>query len=546
MALRKATPVRFTPRGLSDAFDSTEAFFGACRSLSNLVFDQQNPELVICRPGVGVAITTFGGFTTPTFIPVFAAIGHYIIGMVSTGRNVGQDEPFMFNLQSNTFVTISGVTSGNTPTSLATTGDWTPPTIAVVGTKVLITHAGFNGSGSNFFGVLDISNLASPAWSSANTATNALPGVPQCVANFNNRAYFAVGNILYYSDTLVPLTRTNATQSITLGGIDSVTALSGLPVQTTSGGVTQALLAFKEFEVWQVTGDPAVTGAPLLVNYLSLNVGTKAGRSVVQTPIGTAFMAIDGPMLVTSLGVLQVMTFAPVPGETDKPDIQAPFIYSTAPTRTAAGYTGGVYRICVDTFLNSIISTNDYWFDGRRRRWSGPHTWPADCMDQVGNYFVVSHRTTGAALYKAQIIPDATTVYLDNGSPLMFNLESSTFPKDAKMNEKQVVESTIELGTAGGTVVYTINALNDQRVSLNQVVLTALGRGALWGSNLWGVNFWTASINTPKVYTVAWTAPVVFQKMALQVSGQASNNISIGTFFARYQDTGYMNANPGT
>ena len=62
MAISKAQPIRFTPRGLSDAFDATDRFQGACQALTNLVFDQSNPELVVTRPGVTqLASFTVGG-----------------------------------------------------------------------------------------------------------------------------------------------------------------------------------------------------------------------------------------------------------------------------------------------------------------------------------------------------------------------------------------------------------------------------------------------------------------------------------------------------
>ena len=360
--------------------------------------------------------------------------------------------------------------------------------------------------------------------------------VPSWVANLNNRAYFVNGNILNFSDVLVPLTRTNATQALTLGNTSQVYALSGLPIQTVSSGVTQSLLAFKEFEVWQITGDPTTTN--LSLNYLSLNVGTKSARSVVQTPYGTNFVGIDGPYIVDPIGAVRPLTKEQ---KTLDQDIQGPFIYCTSLTRVAAGYTGGIYRICLDTMLANTGSVNDYWFDLQARRWNGPHTWPSDCFSQVGNYFIISHRTLGAALYKSQLFPDSTTVYNDNGTAITFNLESSTFPKDIRMTEKMVIESTIELSSSGASVSYGVTALNDQRGTINSVTITVPAAGSIWLAFNWGAGNWSSNINIPHVYSVPWTKPLVFQKMALQVTGTASNNIAIGSFFARYQDTGYMN-----
>lgn len=538
MPLANQHPVRFAPKGLSDAYDSTEAFSGACRSLVNLVFDQGNPELVICRPGVGTALTTFASFTTPTFISVYIAIGSVVYGMIASGRNAGHDEPFAYDVNAAAFIAISGITSGNTPTSPATTGAWIPPSMTVVGKKIILAHTGFSGAAGVFFGVLDISTPGAPAWSSANLATNLLPTVPTVVANLNNRCYFACGNVAYYSDSLNPTVATSAGQSLTCGDPSMIYGMSGLPVSTTAAGVVQALLIFKEFQIWQVTGDSATSN--LALNYLSLNVGTKAGRSVVQTPLGTYFMAVDGPYFVDAQGVVRPLTKDPA-GEKEQ-DIQIPFIYAQQPTRVAAGYSGGVYRICVDTLLNSALTTSDYWFDTQKQRWNGPHTWPLDCMTQMGNYFIVSHRTTGAALYKSQLFPDSNTLYNDNGVAMSFNLLSSTFPKDGSMTEKQIVESTIELSSAGAAVAYQITLYDEQQTTLNSITLLVPARGAIWGAFNWATANWSSNLNIPHVYTVPWTGPIVFQKVALGVAGVASNNIAIGSFFARYQDTGYTNA----
>jgi hypothetical protein len=535
--IRKSYPVYFSPKGISDAFDATEAFEGACQSLQNLIFDQQNPELVTVRPGVGVPLTTFQGFTLPTYVSVFISIGTVVYGMVSTSRFSGMDEPFAFDTATMTFIPITGSSAANLPSSPNTDGFWNPPSMTVVSTKIIITHPGFSGTGTNFFGVIDISTPSAPVWSSANLATHPLPSVPTWCANLNNRAWYACGNVIYYSDALVPLTATNAGQSLTVGDPSTVRAMTGLPVSTTSAGIVQALLVFKDFQIWQVTGDPVTTN--LALNFLSLNVGTSAPRSVVQTPFGTTFVGIDGPYIVDQLGQVRALTRG---ADVMDQDIQQPFIATTDVSRIVGSYSGGIYRVCVDTYLNYSNTTNDYWFDTDRRKWTGPHTFPYDCACQIGNYFVLSNEKTGAALFKSQIFNDSTTVWHDNGSQVTFLLESSSFPKTGNMNEKAVIESTIELSNHGIPMTFSINALDDQRNIMNATGVTPFGSaGTLWNGSTWGGGFWTASANTPSIFTVPWTDQLVFKKMAIQVSGLAQLGVSIGAFFAGYQDLGYTN-----
>lgn len=537
MAIRNGKPVQFTPKGLCDAFDASQAFAGACQLLSNLVFDQANPEVIVARPGVGAAATTFSSFNTPTFVSVFAVVGNVVYGMVSSARNPGFDEPFAYNIATNTFITISGVTSSNVPASPATSGAWTPPTIAVVSTYVLITHPGFTGTGSNYFGVINIANPAAPVWSSSNFATTPLTGVPTSVANFNNRAYFAVGNVLNMSDPLTPLTRTNADQAVTIGDPTPVTAQSGLPIQTTSAGVIGALVVFKGSSVWQVTGDPATSN--LALNYISLTTGCAAPRSIVQGPFGIFFAGPDAPYILTFLGTLVALSSKP--GMMVPPDLQVPFQNTTQASRISASFAGNIYRVCVPTLILGQAQTNDYWYDIRRTRWNGPHSFSYDCAGQYGSSFVLSSAAQGAALFVSTTIPTSNSGYSDAGTAIVCHLRSSNFPKTGRMAEVQVVESTIELATAGTTNTFNLAALDDQNGTLGATFLQTPPSGTIWGAFVWGQANWSSNGSIPHVYTIPWPNTLVFQKMSIDVTVTPVNQTSIGTFFARYADTGYTN-----
>jgi len=537
--IRNGQPVRFTPKGICDAFDATDAFAGACQALQNLVFDQANPELVVSRPGVGTALTTFSSFTTPTFVSVHVTIGTMVYGMVSTGRNPGNDEPFAYNLLTQTFITISGVTGANTPASPSSNPatPWTPPTMTVVSTKILVTHPGFSGVGANFFGVIDITTPATPAWSSANLATNPLPSVPTSVANFNNRAYFSCQNVDFFSDPLVPTTRTNATQSVTLGDPTPITAQSGLSIQTTSSGVTGALVVFKGSSIWQITGDAATNN--LAVNYISLTTGCSAPRSVVQATFGVAFVGVDAPYVLNFLGVLSAMSHTP--GNGGSADVQVPFQNAATPSRIAASFSGNIYRVCVATTVQGVAGTNDYWYDIRRNRWTGPHTFSYDCASEFGNSFILSGSAQGAALYQSQSIPGLTSVYNDAGTNLTSHLRSSSFPKTGHMAQVQVVESTIELSSSGLSTNYNLTALDGAYNTINSTFVMTPASGTFWGVGVWGSFLWASASNIPKVYNIPWSIPLVFQKMSIDVMVTSSQSVSIGTFFARYADTGYTN-----
>lgn len=526
-------PVRFTPRGIVDAFDATDKFPGACVQLSNLIFDQSNPEIMVSRPGVS-AITSFAGFANPSVVSIEVTIGNVTYGLISTSRNANKDEPFAYDNVAGAFIAIAGVTNANTPTTQATSGAWTPPTVASVGVNIIFTHPGFPG-GATKFGWLDITVPGAPVWNAGDTATNGLSSTPVAVANFNNRAYFACANTTPYTDVLT-LNRAAAAQALTMGDASNVTALSGLPVQTTSSGVVSALIVFKAFQTWQVTGDPASTN--LAQNYISTTVGCSAPRSIAQSPLGLYFAALAMPMVIDQLGILRSVTNAQ--NEHD-PDIQAPWMNATTPSRISGGYTGGVYRVCMQTTVLGVQSTNEYWFHESRRRWTGPHTFQQDCASQLGNYFVISSNAAPGQLFKSEIQPSGSSVYTDNGASITTALKSSTFPKTGHMNMKQVVESTQELASAGGAASYNITALDDIGNTLNSTQISILPAGGLWGAAVWGGFSWASSTNIPTTYNVPWTAPLVFKKMAIYITAMASTAISQGTFYARYRDAGYTN-----
>jgi len=531
---KKEYPMRFTPVGVSDAYDATDSFPGACRILQNLILDQSNSELVVARPGVGLPITSFGAFNTPTQVTVSCSVGNVIYGMVSTALTPGYDQPFAYNI-GGAFTTITGITALNVPTSPAVSGDWTPPTMEIIGTKVIVTHPGF--SGANFFGVIDISNPAAPVWSAGNTTVHTLPSVPISVSNFNNRAYFSCGNTLWYSDVLAPTVMTNAGQSLTVGDPTPIVAQSGLSVQTSSAGVVGALMVFKQFQIWQVIGDAAISGS-LSLNFLSLNVGCVSPRTVTQTPIGTLFIGMDGPYTITPLGA--IMALAKDMSKITA-DIQAPFQSMTSPSRAVGAFSGSIYRVCIETVRDGVNVTDDYWFDITRRRWSGPHTFPYDNCCQVGNYFVLSNRKLGAMFFTSSYLPTSGSVYNDNGSAINVQLKSANFPKTQNINMKQVVESTIELSSISKTLSYLISAVGEDFQQLSSATINLDNNSPIWGIGTWGIGRWTSGTNVPKTYTLNWSGPLVFKKMALQIFASGTSNLSIGTFFAKYRDAGYTN-----
>ena len=160
MAIRHSEPVRFTPRGVCDSIDGENSPPGAMSSLKNLLFDPSTSNIFACRPA-NMAEYNFSDFANPGVVSVMLQVGDIIYGMVSTTRNSGRDEPFAYNNKTNNYIALSGaITAGTTPTTQPTTGEWTPPSMTMVGQRVIVTHPGFNYSGGIAFGYFDLSGYS--------------------------------------------------------------------------------------------------------------------------------------------------------------------------------------------------------------------------------------------------------------------------------------------------------------------------------------------------------------------------------------------------
>ncbi len=223
MTLQNARALRFSPQGLSDALAEEDAFPGAMSVLTNLIPDQSTKNVWTPRPAAIEQTSGFAGVNTPTGVSVFKVVGSYVFGMVSSARTPGYDEPFCFNLLTNTFVTVTGITSSNVPLTQPTTGDWTPPTMDVMGNFVVVTHPGFDGV-TNFIGWFDITILSAPVWTAGNFSLIS-PAVTVSIA-FAGSGY---ANNTYNNIPLLDGTGSGATVNITTAGgvVTVVTIVNG-------------------------------------------------------------------------------------------------------------------------------------------------------------------------------------------------------------------------------------------------------------------------------------------------------------------------------
>ena len=548
--------MRHPPRGVADTLDGTNSPPGAMSSLSNLIPDPSTPFCFQCRPAA-VALTTFPAFSSPGVVSVAYQLGTRIYGLIATARNTGHDEPFVYDIPSATFITVSGVTSGNTPVTQASAGAWTPPTMTLVSTKILVTHPGFPGSGTNF-GWFDISTLASPAWSAGNTATNALPSVPVGVQQFGNRAYFSMSNgQVWFSDVLVPTTITNASNVLQVGDNTAPTAMAALGLITTSGGIVQGLVVFKNTTVWQVTGDVATTN--LSLNNLSPAAGTLAPRSIANTPLGVLFMSNDGIRMVTLTGSVT----EPLDGVT------MPFRNVSIPSRVVAAYNAGVYRICVQNSQAIGAPYQDWWYDQPKGIWTGPHTFRYDVAVAYNSTFILFSNATGATrtLWQSDPWQVLTSSFTENGVQLTWTYQTAPLADLGRLTANSAIETTINVAFGSGMTSFTgtnwdaftwgntrwygittfsptqqlsVVASDESGAVLSQAILTSSSSGTLWDSFNWGGSKWGSSISGLRPYSIPWTKPLVFTKLVILATGGSAPGLKVSNLQVLYQPLNYV------
>lgn len=535
MAVPREEQKIWQPRGVSDTVDGNNSAPGAMSSLANLIPDPSTPGVYICRPAntLDIDLTTWEAAPGAlSVVSVMFQVSHYVFGLIGVTSLTynGKDYPFAYDLDTASFVAVSGITAASCPASQATSGAWTPPQMSLTGVDLVITHVGFPGGIAYYFGWFDITALSAPVWNAGNTGTNPLPSVPQAVQQFNNRTWFMCGNVAYYTDTLA-LNMTAANQSLTIDDLEDVTAFAPLPVSTTSQAILQGLLAFKTSKIYLITGDPVTMN--LGSNQISASVGTSAPRSVVPTPEGVKFMANDGIRTINFWGAV---------GEPDT-DLAIPFIYALTPSRVAAAFNADTYRICVQ---NGQLTTNpyqDWWYNLAKSCWTGPHTFRYDQAVAIDNDFILSNNALPKQVwysYSVQGHGGLGVTFTENGVALAFTYQTSPMDDLGNMYANLCTRTTIELAVPSEGQTYSFIAQNESGTALATASFTEASGEAIWGSFNWGSALWGASQSGLAPVTIPWPSSLVSNRFVMVAGGPSALGFKIGTLHLGYKRLNYL------
>lgn len=621
MPIRRMRPITFKATGCSDTFDATNVFPGAMQQLSNLIPAPQMMDGWVPRPA-SLQITDFTGFTTPANGEALFNNGSRIYGFIQSGLHAGKSEPFVYDLTTDLFISITGITASNVPTSTSNTGAWVPPTIDRVGGYVIFTHPGFDGT-THYFGWLDMTgftsssltgdthtstavdnlsanvftagwrpgmlisdsagdipadttivsiaadglslvlsaaatgsnagttftvqggSLAAPLWAAGNTSINPLLAVPTAVAQYAGSACFAVNtdtsSAVVISDAGNALVVTNATQVATFQNAVDVTALKGTPLYTINGGVIQALYAFQgPAAIWQITGSPATSN--LALNQLNDSIGTLAPNTVRATPKGILFAAPDGVRRISLVGNIEKVVGRRGMG------VSSPFLFASEPSRMAAAYNEGVYRISVENASLESSPYQEWWYHEEDERWTGPHTFPAALITATQEphsfaMFAIDAQANPpiqipAKMWSSDAYTSLSATYVENGIQMVYLWQTSLLPDNAQAAMNSVVEATIGISLPGDNPA-TLVVANDYGQTLDTVTISADASPSLWDQALWDQAIWDGSGTVYRQRIINLNYVWVFKQATIAVTGNSGYPLRIGDLYMLSQVLGY-------
>lgn len=571
--------------------------------LSNLVRSPSMAGMWVPRPAA-VELTTFSGLSSPGFVSGACVVGDIAYGMIASARNAAYDEPFAYNIATNTFLTVAGVTSGNVPASPATSGDWTPPILAQVGTRVIVCHPGFPG-GAVKFGWFDLSGFS---LSITGTTANGSPTITAISSTLGiqpgmmiSGSGIAAGAIVLSTTSSTVTMSANATASgsptLTFAGGTAGAPLWGAgdcninPLPSVPVGVAQlngrayfacgvdgipysdSLFPCQRTNATQAltpnNGQPVTAIAPSnlaipLTGGVILGLVAFQGAAAMQQitgdpatnnlsmqglPYATGTLAplslvptAAGLMFVSPTGLRLVNTAGQVtePIGAAGQGIAMPFINALHPSRIAAAANADVVRIAVINGAVSGGTLQEWWYDLVGKNWSGPHGFAHSLIQPWRATFVKTAASPAAALWQSDPVPNINSTYAENGAQLQWSYQSALLPDTEAMAENAVNEATIAAQIPAGATI-VVTAADESGTKLDQVTIAApAGSSSLFGSAIFGVAVFGGTAGYLRQWPIPWHVGLVFKQMTITVSGESAFILSIGTLRLRYQILGFL------
>jgi hypothetical protein len=474
--------------------------------------------VISCSDGVFSLNTTGNTYGTTTLDTLGSVVG-VLPGMTVSGA--------MF--AAGTYVV--SVAGSSVTLNQAAIGTATGTAVNFSGGGSILVSNNATGTAANATVAITGGTPSAPRWGAGNFNTNPLTVVPKCCYGFNSRNYMGAGPYLVYSDPLMPLQVSLASQAVILGDNTDITALAGVPLSSQFvGGVQQAITVFKGAgPLWQITGD-ALTGN-LSENQVEGSVGTLAPRSIVGVPNGLLFMAVDGLRLLGVTGSLSD------PLNTEGRGVAIPFLNALYPSRIVAAFSENIYRVTVQDASQAGDPMSEYWLDITEKVWTGPHTLPCRAAQAypAGGSFLVAPFNVNGQIWRSDAIPDYSSGSTENGSRLQCTYETVLLPDNQNSDWNKVMQSTLGMALANSDTV-NVQAFDDRGNVLGACSFNGQAAAAsLWGAFNWGSGTWGAAISLLREYFLNWPNPLVFRQARITATFPASPGQAIGNLYVPMQ-----------
>lgn len=377
-----------------------------------------------------------------------------------------------------------------------------------------------------------------PLWGAGNTNTYPLAHIPTAVGSYNGRAWFAVGPVAVFSDSLNATQVTNSYQALFIGDHTNITAFAGLPfVNTVTGGAQAALIVFKGPQpIFQITGDAATSN--LAVNAIEGSVGTLAPNTITNIPEGLAFIAVDGLRI---LGLNGQVT--PPIGAYGK-GVSVPFIFAQNPSRMCMAYNQNTLRVSLQR--GDVFNTpwQEFCFEMTQRIWTGPHSFPYALLqgytaDRVG--FVGVGINLPHALWFHTLVPVETSSYVENGQPMNWAWETCLLPDNQQLAMNRMLDTKIAALFPPGSGM-TVSFKSEAGNVLDSVPVGNVtpANNPLWGGVKWGSFIWGSIPSYLVQYRVAWDVPLIFKQGTVRATGASLPVMAIGNLYMGFQPLPYL------
>jgi hypothetical protein len=205
----------------------------------------------------------------------------------------------------------------------------------------------------------------------------------------------------------------------------------------------------------------------------------------------------------------------------------------------AAAFGSNIYRVTVQNGVALNAPLQEFWYDQTNRRWSGPHTCTFSSISAMRNFFVGQLAGDTGVLARSDILQSAASTFVEGGAPMTFGWRCAMLPDTDRMAENSMVETTLMMSLNTGDL-YTVTAIDQNNSAFDVLTLAAAGQSTVWGAFQWGQAVWGGAQSGLAPQQLAWSMPIVFRRLAIDVVGKSSGVLRIGALHLRYEELGYL------